>query len=140
MRCLNGKKLSAARADHADDIDAQMAAIFGHPGFATLFVPALSGTRIALKAGHVGKPNIHIAPLEQLLKFLQKRCAQPLILFVQPWLGLQYPKERSSSQNGRYKYLSLSTSAIILTAEKAFSTVCSLSGLTRQQVAGESIP
>ena len=87
MRCLNGKKLSAARADHADDIDAQMAAIFGHPGFSTLFVPALSGTRIALKAGLVGKPDIHIGSLEQLLKFMQKRFTQLLILFVRPWLG-----------------------------------------------------
>ena len=50
MRCLNGEKLSAARADHSDDIDAQMAAISGHSGFSALFVPAFSGTRIPLKA------------------------------------------------------------------------------------------
>ena len=86
MRCLIGEKLSAARADHTDDIHAQMAAISGYPGFSALFVPTFSRTRIALKARLVGKPDIHIEPVEQLLKFLQKRLAQLLILFVGPWL------------------------------------------------------
>ena len=84
MRCLNGKKLSCARADHADDIHAQMATIYCYPGFSALFVPAFSGTRIAPKARLVGKPDIHIGAVEQLLKFLQKRLAQLLILFVGP--------------------------------------------------------
>ncbi len=70
MGGLNGEKLSAARADHTDDIHAQMAAISGHPSFSALFVPAFSGTRIPLKAGLVGKPDIHIGPIEQLLEFL----------------------------------------------------------------------
>ena len=70
MRWLNGKKLSCARTDHSDDIHAQMAAIFCHPSFSVLFVPAFSGTRIALKAGLVGKLNIYalietVNPLSQ---------------------------------------------------------------------------
>jgi hypothetical protein len=62
-----------------------MTAIFCNPGFSARFVPAFSATRIALKAGLVGKPDIDIAPVEPLLKFLQKRFAQLLILFVGPW-------------------------------------------------------
>jgi len=38
MRCLNGEKPCVARANHTDDIDAQMAAIFGKSSFSALFV------------------------------------------------------------------------------------------------------
>ena len=64
MGCLNGEKRSAAWADHTDDIHAQMAAVSGHPGFSALFVPAFSGTRVTLKAGFIGKPDINIGPIE----------------------------------------------------------------------------
>ena len=58
---LDGEELAAARADHADNIHAQMAAVFGHPGFSTLFVPALSRAWIAFEARLVGKPDVHFS-------------------------------------------------------------------------------
>ena len=86
MRSFNGEKLVRARADHADDIHAQVTAIFGHTGFGSLFVPTLAGPGIALKTGFVGKPNIYFWPLHQLLELMQKSFTQLLILFIRPGL------------------------------------------------------
>ena len=54
MRGFNGEKLTAARTNHSDGIHAQMTPVFGQAGFSSLFVPTLSGTGIALKAGFIG--------------------------------------------------------------------------------------
>lgn len=60
MRRLNGEKLAAARTYHAHNIHAQVIAVFGHPGFVALSIPASSGPRVAFKARLIGKPNINI--------------------------------------------------------------------------------
>jgi hypothetical protein len=60
VRCLDGEELAAARAGHADQIHAQVAADFGHPGFATLFVPAYARAWIAFETALVGKPDFEL--------------------------------------------------------------------------------
>lgn len=45
-----------------------MAAILDDPAFASLFIPTVTWARIDLEAGFIGKPDVNIGLLKQLLK------------------------------------------------------------------------